>query len=392
MIQHRFAMLTPLPPQKTGIADYTAGLIRGLQIFGDEIVVFTQNRFHESLDCGAERTFTLDEFETAEWNPKQVIYQIGNNPEYHDEIILHFLKHGGVAHLHDYSLHHLFAYFTFQEDSDIYYALLSKWYGSDVSNAIRQRHAEERGVLWSSADVLHYPLNEEVIDRAHAVIVHSKFAKARIQKRFPKKTVVVIPQRYPEAIPFKRKPKHQLRLCILGFIDPYKCVDKVIRAIGKCRDAGVKISLDIVGRLHSACENLPELCKSLELDEAVTFVGEVSDRVFQAYFVSADLCIVLRDPTVGETSAVVSRALQYGLPLIVNDIGSYSELPSFVPKIALGAQTITDLAETLMSLSIDRARYNSIANAAYSFATTEASFLTATKLYSETIRSFVALP
>jgi len=392
MIQYRFAMLTPLPPQKTGIGDYAAGLIRGLQIFGDEIVVFTQNRFHKSLDRSAERTFTLDEFEPAGWNPKQVIYQIGNNPEYHDEITLHFLKHGGVAHLHDYSLHHLFAYFTFQEDPDIYYALLSKWYGSDVSNAVRQRHAEGRSVLWGSADVLRYPLNEEVIDRAHAVIVHSKFAKARIQGRFPKKTVVVIPQRYPEAIPFKRKPKHQLRLCILGFIDPYKCVDKVIRAIGKCRDAGVEISLDIVGRLHSACENLPELCKSLELDEAVTFVGEVSDRVFQAYFVSADLCIVLRDPTVGETSAVVSRAMQYGLPLIVNDIGSYSELPSFVPKIALGAQTITDLAETLLSLSRDRARYNSIANAAYSFATTEASFLTATKLYSEAIRSFVARP
>ena len=392
MIQYRFAMLTPLPPQKTGIGDYTAGLIRGLQIFGDEIVVFTQNRFHKSLDRGAERTFTLDEFEPAGWSPKQVIYQIGNNPEYHDEITLHFLKHGGVAHLHDYSLHHLFAYFTFQEDPDIYYALLSKWYGSDVSNAIRQRHAEGRSVLWGSADVLRYPLNEEVIDRAHAVIVHSKFAKARIQGRFPKKTVVVIPQRYPEAIPFKRKPKHQLRLCILGFVDPYKCVDKVIRAIGKCRDAGVKISLDIVGRLHSACENLPELCKSLELDEAVTFVGEVSDRVFHAYFVSADLCIVLRDPTVGETSAVVSRAMQYGLPLIVNDTGSYSELPSFVPKIALGAQTITDLADTLLSLSRDRARYDSIANAAYSFATTEASFLTATKLYSETIRSFVTCP
>jgi glycosyltransferase involved in cell wall biosynthesis len=167
-------------------------------------------------------------------------------------------------------------------------------------------------------------------------------------------------------------------------------VDKVIRAIGKCRDAGVNISLDIVGRIHSTCENLPELCKSLELDDAVSFVGEVSEDVFQTYFVSSDLCIVLRDPTVGETSAVVSRAIQYGLPLIVNDTGSYSELPSFVPKIALGAHTITDLAETLLSLSRDRARYNSMANAAYSFATTEGSFMTATKLYSETIRSFVS--
>jgi len=390
MIQHRFAMITPLPPQKTGIGDYAAGLLRGLQDFGDEIVVFTQNRFDKTWDRSAELTFTLDEFEPAGWKPEQVIYQIGNNREYHDEITLHFLKHGGVAHLHDYSLHHLFAYFSFLEDPDIYYALLSKWYGSDVSNAIRQRHAEGRGLLWASADVLRYPLNEEVIDRAHAVIVHSKFAKVCIQGRFPKKTVVVIPQRYPEAIPFKRKPQHQIRLCVLGFVDPYKCVDKVIRAIGKCRDAGVNISLDIVGRIHSDCENLPELCKSLELDDAVSFVGEVSEAVFHTYFVSSDLCIVLRDPTVGETSAVVSRAIQYGLPLIVNDTGSYSELPSFVPKIALGAHTITDLAETLLSLSRDRARYNSMANAAYSFATTDGSFMTATKLYSETIRSFVS--
>ncbi len=154
MIQHRFAMITPVPPQKTGIGDYAAGLIRGLQNFGDEIVVFTQNRFDKTWDRSAELTFTLDEFEPAGWKPEQVIYQIGNNREYHDEITLHFLKHGGVAHLHDYSLHHLFAYFSFLEDPDIYYALLSKWYGADFSNAIRQRHAEGRGVLWASADVL----------------------------------------------------------------------------------------------------------------------------------------------------------------------------------------------------------------------------------------------
>ncbi len=137
MIQHRFAMITPLPPQKTGIGDYAAGLLRGLQDFGDEIVVFTQNRFDKTWDRSAELTFTLDEFEPAGWKPEQVIYQIGNNREYHDEITLHFLKHGGVAHLHDYSLHH---YRAFQVCKSLHSRKVSKKNGGGNPAAVSRSH------------------------------------------------------------------------------------------------------------------------------------------------------------------------------------------------------------------------------------------------------------
>jgi glycosyltransferase involved in cell wall biosynthesis len=59
------------------------------------------------------------------------------------------------------------------------------------------------------------------------------------------------------------------------------------------------------------------------------------DRLW-ALMAACDAHVSLRWPTMGETSAVVLRALSLGKPLVVSDVGWFSELPAEVAlKIAV---------------------------------------------------------
>ena len=56
----------------------------------------------------------------------------------------------------------------------------------------------------------------------------------------------------------------------------------------------------------------------------------VDERRLWALMAGADVCVNLRHPTMGETSGSVIRALSLGKPLVVSDVGWFSELPEGV--------------------------------------------------------------
>jgi glycosyltransferase involved in cell wall biosynthesis len=382
-----YAIITPVLPQKTGIADYAAGLIPGLRSLGNHVTVFTQSRFAQSCDTELAQVYPLSSFESWKWPPQRTIYQLGNNIDFHDEIALHFLEHGGIAHVHDLAMHHVFAHFTFAKDNEIYYALISKWYGAEVSKRIRDQHDAGGPYFWTEDNIVNYPLNEEVIAKAIGVIVHSEFARTQIQRRFREKRVYVVPQRYPQLSAVRRTRGQGLRISSLGYVDRRKKVDSAISAIAACRDRGVEIRLDVVGSLDPSCAGLPDLCRKLRVDHLVKFWGFLPPSEFGTIFAATDLCVALRDQSVGETSGTVCRALQYGVPLIVSDVGSFSELPPCTIKIPPGVDTDRRLSDHLYSLATDDQRYADMANAAYEFAVTGATFAAATKRYSDTIHA-----
>lgn len=366
-----YSMVTPIPPQKTGIGDYADGLISGLRSLGRIVQVYTQTRF---LPVGIPGISPLTEFDADVSHPERTVYQVGNNSNFHDEQILYLMKNGGIVHLHDFSLHHIFAHFTYFGDKNVYYGLLQKWYGTVFSESVRARHDAHGVPFWETQDVVFNPLNEEVVSAASAVIVHSRFAKRFIADRFPRKSVYVVPQRYPDAVATRRIGNDPLKVCSLGFVDPNKTVDKTVEAVARCRDRGANILLDVAGAIHPCCESLRLLAENLDVADKVNFLGAVSQEQLFEFFKTSDVCVVLRDPTVGETSAIVSRALQYGMPLIVNDVGSYSELPAFVPKLSTGGLVSQELSDILCRWATDHETFRLVSDDAYRYACEKASF------------------
>ena len=252
-------------------------------------------------------------------------------------------------------------------------------------NRIRNQHDTGGPYFWDGANIFDYPLNEEIIAKATGVIVHSEFSETQIRRRFGKKRVYVVPQRYPGLSATRRIRGPGLRISSFGFVGSRKKLDSTISAIATCRDRGVEIRLDVVGTLDPSCAALPDLCRELQVDHLVKFWGFLPPAEFADIFAATDLCVALRDQSVGETSAIAVRALQCGVPLIVSDVGSFSELPPCTIKIRPGADADRTLADHLYGLATDDQRYADMASRAYEFAATSATFAAASKLYSDAI-------
>src|SRR3954469_21672705 len=93
ILSMRIAFFSPLPPARSGIADYSYTLLEYLKPFVS-IDVFT--------DTPAQ--FDVSHFDVC-------LYQLGNNP-FHTFAYEAAMKYPGVVVLHEANLHHLIADLT----------------------------------------------------------------------------------------------------------------------------------------------------------------------------------------------------------------------------------------------------------------------------------------
>jgi glycosyltransferase involved in cell wall biosynthesis len=352
----RIGLVTPWPPQPSGIADYAYDLCADLRDAGALPTVFVRPEEEaprlldgveivdlRALGSAAERFAAQD----------LLLYQMGNSPRFHGWMLPLLQKHPGVVHLHDMVLHHLVAALTAGEHADAaYLATLARWYGDEAARWAA-RAILDGPVPWHTGHVTDLPLAEEILRFASACVVHSDFAYARLVPRLPRLPFLRMRQRYRmsrrPAPP--RAPATPLSAAVFGDVVPHKHVDMVVRAVAAARRAGGDVRLDIVG---APDDHIGRAIEALGLQDAVRIHGRVGEAEFLAALARADICIAWRDPTMGETSGVVSRALQLGVPLIVHRVGWYAELPDAVIKIE-GHDAERRLARLLHALATDRA-------------------------------------
>ena len=100
--------------------------------------------------------------------------------------------------------------------------------------------------------------------------------------------------------------------------------------------------------------------------------GFVDERRLWALMAACDVHVSLRSPTMGETSGTAIRALTLGKPLVVSDVGWFSELPEGVAlKVSVGTHEIDDLAAALRLLAERPDARAAMGAAARELATTE---------------------
>jgi glycosyltransferase involved in cell wall biosynthesis len=90
----------------------------------------------------------------------------------------------------------------------------------------------------------------------------------------------------------------------------------------------------------------------LEVGRDALVLDHVEESHLWALMSACDICVNLRYPTMGETSAAALRALSLGKPLVVSDVGWFSELPdSLAAKVPVDEWEVETLAKTLTVLS-----------------------------------------
>jgi glycosyltransferase involved in cell wall biosynthesis len=223
----------------------------------------------------------------------------------------------------------------------------------------------------------HSPLNRRVLGMAGAVIVHSAWSWRHVRGR-TSVPVARVPMMAP-LVPLKSRAEERTRLGLpseafliatLGFVGPPKRLPALLRAVAALPEAARrKTRLLVVGyappELH---DELVALASELGIAPLVRMVGRVSFGDFTAYARAADVCVQLRYPTRGESSAALLRELAAGATCVISDHGSMSEVPDGVAlKVRTPRHEVEDLTAALTRLYEEPGLRSALGEAAVRF-------------------------
>lgn len=327
----KLLVVTPLPPERNGIADYAHALIGALLDRYDITVACDRSPADApaGVPAGVPKGVPVIHPTLAHRHltpGARVLHQLGNNAG-HGFVLAALRRLPGVVTLHDPALLHLHE--VTGEPLD---AILAGMAGSGFGADLADRYGRHRRAgLASGSDHALFDLAGEVLGRATAVVVHSRFARARLaalhgELRGPGAVpIAVIPHPLPPAAAAPSRAAARARLGIdatqplvvtAGFAVRAKRLEWLGRALAQLPPPApvwVHAGAGATG------------------DPALRGCGRVTGWVAPAaladWLAAADLFVNLRFPSSGESSGVLARALAAGLPCIVSDTAAYAELP-----------------------------------------------------------------
>lgn len=335
----RLAFFSPLPPARSGIADYSAELLPHLAQMAD-LTLFCVDP--ENVTASLREQFevrSIVDYAKMRWAFDLPLYQMGTNTTHHEAIFHVLRRFPGVTTLHDVILHPFIADTTAGRGHfagytrEMGYVLGAK--GIHLAWAINQGERAH--------PLTEFTLNQRVVDLSLGVLVHSNYGRHLIHATRPAAEVRVVPQ---HIIPYDPQESSRgtggddttlpwredaIVFASAGQIRPAKGIDRVLAAFAKLRHEMPRARYLLVGELFEDEVDLTSLLAQYDLEDDVYMTGYVPDiESFMAWLTKADVVISARYPTMGETSAAVLRSLAAGRPLIVYDHGWYAELPDEV--------------------------------------------------------------
>jgi len=344
----KLAVFTPLNPARSGISDYSETLLPELAKHA-RVEAFVDGSY-EPEGFGLEVDIPVRdhrEFDPAAFD--QTLYQFGNNP-YHVYIYDQAQRHPGVALMHEFNMHHLFADATIKRaDWDGYINGVS-YEGSEAD----LEYAQRVRALEVGPDYEGLPMNKRILEASKAAIVHSRFMAGKLRENAPELPIVQIPHGawIPEVNRHEFRDKLGLDesntlIGVFGFLKPYKRIRESLRAMRRLVRVEPRARMILVGEEHSDFP-VTRIIDDMGLASHVRVLGYTPIEDFVQYMGACDICLNLRYPTVGETSGTLLRALGLGRAAIVSDVGSFSDFPDEVClKVPVGGGEVDLLFEYL---------------------------------------------
>jgi len=309
----KVAYLSPVPPEKTGVADYSALLLPALRERIDVAVVKRGRRARAHRDADA------------------ALYHVGNNPDAHAWIVDALRRRPGVVVLHDFVVHHLVAGLTIgRRDGHGYLDAMEREHGV-VGRLLAHGVLDKRiAPLWESRPQ-DFPLAWFVLDHATGLIVHSRTVRDLARAAGYERPIWVVPHpAWPVPdVPARRAAQGPVVGCF-GVVNASKRIPELLRAFADVRSRHPEATLLLVGPTSPGFDLDRRLQRLGLADEGVRRETWVDERRLWELMAGVDVCVSLRHPTMGETSGIAIRSLSLGKPLVVSDVGWFSELPDDV--------------------------------------------------------------
>ena len=358
----RLAYFSPLPPSKSGIADYSAELLPYLAK-GADITVFVEQADELRLnrhqpDYAVQSAAHFDEINSH--TPFDLcLYHQGNNP-YHEFIYERALQTPGLLVLHEHCQHHLIAWRTLgRQDENGYWDELFYAYGR-----LGARVAEMRALgVGSEYQQFLMPLNRRLVASSLGIITHNAYAASQLEGLTACTPIELIPHHLaPQTYELDALDAAECRQSLgisenawvitsQGFVTQSKRIPMVLKAFKRLLSVVPNAMYLIVGEDHWKWSVAP-LIEELGLGDRVRITGYTTEKDFFRYLKASDVIVNLRFPTAGETSGTLIRSLGAGKPVIVTDFGQFAELPDDVClKVSAGPDEEKELYAKLRALA-----------------------------------------
>jgi len=285
------------------------------------------------------------------------VYHVGNH-ERHVYMLDLMRRYSGLTVLHDVAIGGLAL--KAQETGDWFgsiVATLEAEEASELAAAVREGTASHDRIVRDAS------LNRPVLAHSEAVIVHNASSWRRVQGaaavpvfRVSLGVAAMTPQSQAAARSVLGLPSSEFVVATLGEVTSSKRLDRILEAIATLpADLQVRTTFLVVGTaLPAVASDLTALAIRLGIGQRVRFTGRVALEALGTFGCAADVCVQLRYPVRGETSAALLRALAAGSACIVSDAGSFSELPEDVaPRVAPDDHEVARLSEWFVRLEAD---------------------------------------
>ncbi len=332
-IRPKLAYVSPLPPLRSGISDYSAELLPELSRFYDIDVIVEQDMIVSSWVADSSSIKDAEWFLRNSESYDRVIYHFGNS-EFHQYMFALLEQIPGIVVLHDFFISGIVGHMELQGFRPRGWA--KELYHAHGYNAVKTYSKSQDDAVWK------YPCNKSVLEHAQGVIVHShsprKLGTQWLGENFVKNWSVIPLLRAP-ALPIGRLearialdiPEDAFVICSFGLLGPTKQNQRLLDAwLASTLSKNKHCHLIFVGEATASSSYTKELLETIASSQAqdrIKITGWVSTLQFRQYLAAADLGVQLRTQSRGETSAAVLDCMNYGLPCIANANGSMAELP-----------------------------------------------------------------
>lgn len=392
----RLAFVSPLPPERSGIADYSASLLMELtRCYEIDVCVVNPNEMSDAYIRATCGILSIDEFRASANRYDRVLYHFGNSVS-HAHMFDLLSEIPGVVVLHDF---YLSAIQMWSEVNNLRFAAMAR---ALLAERGYQAVAEMFGHTKKKFNFDDYPASLPVIQDSLGVIVHSQFSCQLAEEWYgeacrQKFTIVPFLHRIgAEQSARRAEARKQLGLsadafvvCSFGYVTEAKLVARLIDAwvasgLADRTDAHCVFVGDAPGEYG---DRTKEFLAKTSRATRIKITGWVDEREYRLWLNAADVAVQLRKNSRGETSASIYDCLGKGVPTIVNAHGFAAELDPKAVWMLPDKFGDDELVEALETLADDPARRKEIGAYARELITSTQNSRRCAELYFDAIES-----
>ena len=353
----KLAFVTPLPPDASGVADYSAACLEvlaeraELHVFSD-----TANPRYSSAYKSVEPVSSIPYVSRA----FDGVVSILGNSHFHVSAFERLLKHGSGCVAHDARMIN-------------FYAVL---YGSKRACHVAS-HELGRSVAWEEIQswtvdqsVLPTLFLSEIVETSAPLMVHSRITQQLVKNQYGHE---------PTYLPFalyrnfriselnaavRRQIRERLRLTnsdvllvSFGSVGLDRAPQEMIWTVEVLRQWGVNARLHFVGKADASVRrHLKSLAHEIGVSDYVKIGSDfISEDDYRDYLLAADAAIQLRTYRLGGLSGSLLDCIAAALPAVANaHLAQAMEAPAFVHAVPDGISPVLVAEKVLEILSIPR--------------------------------------